>query len=104
VLVKLYVTPTDDDTLGHVKLIDVAFDETVVQDPVSVGAETGRSVQCQKTAFKIVTATCNTFVYTEAAPHSGQQCHPTTNLSIGASESVDKPPPSLSSSENTLTS
>jgi hypothetical protein len=80
VLVKLYVTPTADDTLGHVKLIDVAFDETVVQDPVSVGAETNRSVQCQTTAFKIVTATCNTFVYTEAAPHSGQQCHLTTNL------------------------
>jgi hypothetical protein len=50
VLVKLYVTPTDDDTLGHVKLIDVAFDETVVQDPVNVGAETSRSVQRQTTA------------------------------------------------------
>jgi hypothetical protein len=40
VLVKLYVTPTDDDTLDHAKVIDVAFEETVVQLPVSVGAET----------------------------------------------------------------
>jgi hypothetical protein len=47
-LVKLYVTPTDDDTLGHVKLIDVAFDETVVQDPMSVGAETCDNIVSQK--------------------------------------------------------
>jgi hypothetical protein len=40
----LYVTPTADDTLDHVKLIDVAVDETVVQEPVSVGAETSNSM------------------------------------------------------------
>jgi hypothetical protein len=49
----LYLTPTDDDTLDHVKLIDVAFEETVVQDPVSVGAETSHSAQGQKHTLQV---------------------------------------------------
>jgi hypothetical protein len=55
VLVKLYVTPTDDDTLDHVKLIDVAFEETVVQDPVSVGAEKTAVCKVINNLFKFFT-------------------------------------------------
>ena len=40
VLIKLYVTPTADDALDHVKLIEVASDETAVQLLFSVGANT----------------------------------------------------------------
>ena len=46
-MVKLYVATTADDALDHVKLIDVAFDDTTVQLPVNFGAETNSSLQGQ---------------------------------------------------------
>jgi hypothetical protein len=44
-LTKLYVTPTADDAADHVKLIDVASDETAVQLFASVGAKTSQMFQ-----------------------------------------------------------